>query len=180
MRPSYFKKEVTFFHLNIHFQTTGYFKNLDWIYLQRLIHSLAMTHAIEVQALVMMDTHLHLLFQSMNKNENFFCNEVANQLRNSNSLGPEEKPFCEPIKNLAQYLAVYKYIYNNPVEAQICKTADHYPYSSLQILLGRCSGHCLISDKLGLIQNPQQILKWLNSETSFKISKLNLQKEMNH
>lgn len=174
MRPNHFKKQTSFFHLNIHFKTTGYFKNLDWIYLQRLLHKISQKHSVEIQAFVMMDTHFHLLFECAKKNENFFCQDLEKELSNS----ADSEAYSEPIHSLSQYLAVCKYIYNNPVQANLCESVEQYPYSSIQILLGQGSGYCLISDKLGLIQNPQRILKWLNSDSLFKISKLNLQKDL--
>lgn len=169
MRSSHFKKKSKFFHLNIHFKTTGYFKNLDWIYLQRLIYNAATMYHVEIQALLMMDTHFHVLIESKNNQENFFSNLLENSLVNRN----EPEAFCEPVKSLAQYLAVYKYIYNNPVNAGLSKYVEDYPYSSIQILLGKAAGHCLISDRLDLIQNPLRVLKWLNNEIAFKESKLN-------
>ena len=174
MRPSHFKRSTTFHHLNIHYKTTGYFKNLDWIHLQRSISNAAKKFDVEIQVLLMMDTHFHLLFESYCKTENFFCHELENLL-----LSPTEmNSHSEPITNLSQYLACCKYIYNNPVEAGICSAVELYPYSSLQILLGRSASHCLISDKLGLIQNPLKVLKWLNSESTYKESRLNIQTEV--
>lgn len=173
MRSSHFRKKSKFFHLNIHYKTTGYFKNLDWIHLQRLIYNAALTFHVEVQALVMMDTHFHMLIESTNNQENFFSNLLENSLANTN----EPEAFCEPIKSLAQYLSAYKYIYNNPVKAGICRFAEEYPYSSIQILLGKSVGHCLITDRLDLIQNPQRILDWLKSEHDLKKSRLTFLKE---
>lgn len=172
MRPSHFRKNTSFFHLNVHIKTTGYFKNLDWIYLQRTVYNLGLKYQIELQALVMMDTHFHLLIESFNHQENFFCHDLETQLQTL----AEQRAHCEPIQNLAQYLVVCKYIYNNPVQANICLHVEDYPFSSIQFLLGFAVSHCLISDKLGLIQNPQRILSWLNSDSEFKVSKLNLQK----
>ncbi len=170
MRPSAFKKSTAFFHLNIPFKTTGYFKQLDWTYLQRNLQSHASTFNIELQALVMMDTHFHLLIGASDNNENFFCEEIEKKL----SADPDEGVHCEPVTNLAQYLNAYKYIYNNPVQAGLTATVETYPYSSLQILMGKCSSHCLISDKMKFIQNPRRVLSWLNSDSRFKDSELKI------
>ncbi|OFZ28708.1 MAG: hypothetical protein A2622_06385 [Bdellovibrionales bacterium RIFCSPHIGHO2_01_FULL_40_29] len=168
MRPSQFKKDSTFFHLNVPFKTTGYFKELDWMYLQRNLFRIANQFSIELQALVMMDTHFHVLIEVRDENENFFCDEVAKKLAPAD----DQAVFCEPVSNLAQYLNAYKYIYNNPIKAGMTATVETYPYSSLQILLGRSSCHCLIADKLGFIQNPRKIINWLNSDLKFKDSEL--------
>lgn len=168
MKPSAFTKSITFFHLNVPFKTTGYFKVLDWTYLQKNLRHFASTFNIEIQALIMMDTHFHLLIGVTSNNENFFCDEINKKLADPAGDGA----FCEPIKNLSQYLNSYKYIYNNPVKAGICQSVESYPFSSLQILLGKCSKHCLIADKMGLIQNPNRILNWLNSNLPFKDSEV--------
>ncbi len=170
MKPSAFKKSTTFFHLNVPFKTTGYFKSLDWSYLQRSLYKCAVLYNVELQALVMMDTHFHLLIGVADNNENFFCDEIGIKLSNES----DHSVYCEPVTNLAQYLNSYKYIYNNPVQAGICERADQYPYSSIQILMGKCSSHCLISDKMRFIQNPRRVLHWLNSDARFKDSELKI------
>ena len=121
MRPSHFRRDTSFFHLNIHIKTTGYFKNLDWIYLQRTVYNLSLKYQIELQVLVMMDTHFHILFESFHQQENFFCHDLEIQL----STPPDQRAHCEPVQNLAQYLAVCKYIYNNPVQAKLLPGPQH-------------------------------------------------------
>lgn len=152
----------------MHFEVTGYFRELDWIRLQKVLASEAKNSEIELQALVMMDTHFHVLIESRANKENFFSAEInkkLNGLRNLNTM-------CEPIESVTQYLNTYKYIYNNPVQAGLSDQAESYPYSSLHFLLGKSIGHCLIADKLKLIQNPYQVLNWVNTEVQFKFSKL--------
>lgn len=155
----------------MHFEVTGYFKELDWIRLQKIIASEALAHNIEIQALVMMDTHFHILIESFAQKENFFCDEInkkLNGLRKFNS-------HCEPIESVTQYLNTYKYIYNNPVQAGLCNSVETYQYSSVHFLLGKSVGYCLVADKLKLIQNAYQVLNWLNTDEQFKLSKLSQQ-----
>ncbi|MFZ3231766.1 MAG: hypothetical protein WA160_16285 [Pseudobdellovibrio sp.] len=171
MRTNNFKKDSDFFHLNMHFETFSYFKDLDWIRLQKIVQSEAEAYQVEIQVLVMMDTHFHILIESFNKKENFFCFEIQKKLNGLKILDSH----CEPIKNLAQYLNAYKYIYNNPVQAGLCEKVEMYRYSSLQLLLGHSVSHCLIADKLRLIQNPYHVLKWLNNDMQFKLSSLKQQ-----
>lgn len=150
------------------FEVTGYFKELDWIRLQKVLFQQAKVHDIELQALVMMDTHFHLLIESRAKNENFFSVSVHEKLNGLRKINSD----CEPIESVAQYLNAYKYIYNNPVQAGLIQNVEDYPFSSLRFLLGYSQGHCLISDKLKLIQNPYHVLTWLNTDVQFKLSKL--------
>ena len=137
MRPSAFRKSKTFFHLNVPFKTTGYFKELDWAYLQKKLFACALQFNVEVDALVMMDTHFHTLIGVCDNNENFFNAELSKILGHDT----EDSVYCEPISNLAQYINAYKYVYNNPVEAGLSLKVEAYPYSSIQILLGKCVSH---------------------------------------
>lgn len=153
------------------FEVTGYFKELDWIRLQKVLFQHAQKNEIELQALVMMDTHFHVLIESKAKKENFFSVSVHEQLNGLRKINSD----CEPIESVAQYLNAYKYLYNNPIQAGLCEKVEDYAYSSLRILLGYSQGHCLISDKLKLIQNPYHVLKWLNTDVQFKFSKMSAQ-----
>ncbi len=174
MRKISFNKKK-FYHLNLDFKTHPIFKELDWIFIQKKIQNVASQFMIEVNALVMMDTHIHLLISSDNHNENFFCENFQNEI----SPKKQSDCFCEPILSYSQCLNTYKYIYRNPVEAGISLKAELYPYSSIQIILGKAVGYVNLDDQLGIIQNPVQILKWINSDNDFKISQLKLLRQDN-
>jgi len=180
MKPSEFKKQSQFFHLNMEFEVSGYFKELDWIRLQKELAVQAQIHKIDIQALVMMDTHFHVLIESYAQKENFFSDAVATKINLLKKLNSD----CEPIENVTQYLNSYKYIYNNPVRAGLSKDVQSYPFSSLPGLLGLRPSYCLVSDKMRLIQNPHHVLKWLNAvegtnsttaATDYKVSRLSNQ-----
>ncbi len=170
MKRSIFRSNRRFFHVSLEFHMQNLFKDLDWIFIQRKINDAIQLFQIEVQALVMMDTHIHLLVTTFEKNENFFCEHLQIQIR------PEARleNLSEPILNYSQYLNTYKYIYRNPVEAGLCRQVQDYPYSSLALLMGLAVPHCQIHDQLGLIQNPIHILKWLNYDMDYKISQIKL------
>lgn len=170
MKKSTFRSNKKYFHSSFEYQTAGLFRDLDWIFIQKKVHEFALKHQIEVQSLVMMDTHLHLLISTFDQNQNFFCDELQKSIYQSQ----EACSFCEPIVNYSQYLNTYKYIYRNPIEAGLCKMAEDYPFSSLKILLGQCTAYCKIVDQLNLIQNPIHVLKWLNQSIDYKVSQLKL------
>ncbi len=169
MRKSSFK-DKSFYHLNLDFETHPLFRELDWIFIQKKIHQVALLFKIRVHALIMMDTHIHLLLSSENKNENFFCEGFKKEISPHKNIDC----FCEPIQNYSQYLNTYKYLYRNPIEAGLCTKAELYPFSSLQIILGKAVGYVELDDQLGVIQNPMRILKWINSDIDFKASQLKL------
>lgn len=169
MKKSLFRPGLQYFHINLDFTVHPIFRELDWIFVQKKIQPLLERHDINLHALVMMDTHLHLLIRGKNGNENFFCEKLIENLKTNHS---SVDCHCEPIENYPQYLNAYKYIYRNPLEAGLARSVEDYTYSSLRGLLGLAVSHCEIIDHLGLIQNPVHLLKWLNNEGDFKHSKL--------
>lgn len=170
MMKSTFRSNKKYFHVSLEYHTSSLLKNLDWIFIQKNIAENANLYEVEVQSLVLMDTHLHLLISTFEKKENFFCEKLQSKIFKTSNL----ENLSEPILNYSQYLNTYRYIYRNPVEAALCKRAEDYPYSSLYHLLGKAVLHCQVYDHLGLIQNPIHILRWLNQNIDYKTSRLSL------
>jgi len=148
MRKRLFRENAKFFHINLDFLCHPIFKELDWIFIQKQIEPLLLHYDLHLYALVMMDTHIHLLVQS-----DMDCH-------------------CEPILNYPQFLNAYKYIYRNPVEAGIVDKVEDYPYSTLKALIGKSISYCSVTDHMGLVQNPFHHLNWLNNKDLFKFSQL--------
>lgn len=169
IKHSHFKFPHQYFHLNFEFTVFPQFKNLDWAFLcHNLNKCLYEWRTLEIHALVMMDTHVHVLFRESDQNENFF---VVRLLELLGQKCPNEV-LVEPIKNYSQYLNTYKYIYRNPVEAGLALMCETYRYSSLGGLLGQNELLINVLDPMGMIQNPRRILTWLNSNQEFKAAKL--------
>lgn len=161
-RSSKFKMPFEYFHLNFKLQVFPLFKSLDWMFLcHNLNKCLSEWPSLELHAVVMMDSHVHLLFHIGHQKENFF---VAHLLKLLGQKQPQEM-LVEPIKNYSQYLNTYKYIYRNPVEAGLCETCESYPYSSLHSVMGLSHSPVHVLDTLHVIFQPQKILSWLNSDT---------------
>ena len=169
IKHSQFKFPHQYFHLNFELNVFPHFKSLDWAFLcHNLNKCLRECKTLEIHALVMMDTHVHLLFRLPDQNENFF---VARLLELLGQKCPNEI-LVEPIKNYSQYLNTYKYIYRNPVEAGLSLMCESYVYSTLNGILGQNDLLIHVIDTMGVIQNPRRILTWLNSNQDFKNSKL--------
>ena len=174
IRQSHFKFPHEYFHLNFKLEVFPLFKSLDWMFLcHNLNKCLQKWESLEIHALVMMDSHTHLLFHLPEQNENFF---TAYLLEVLGQKCPGEV-LVEPIKNYSQYLNTYKYVYRNPVEAGLSLMCESYPYSSLNSLLGLSDSFVKIIDTMNTIQHPRKVLTWLNSENSYKDSKL---KDLRH
>ncbi len=158
IRYSEFQFPHQYFHSNFEFEPTGYFKSLDWDFLCLNINSVALEFCAEIQALVMMDTHVHILFRISDSKENFFSSAILSKLNVSATV----ENFVEPIRHQSQYLNTYRYIYRNPVEAGIVLKCEDYAYSSLKGLIGKSVLRLNLFDRIGVIQNPMKILNWLN------------------
>jgi putative transposase len=174
MRASAFRSDKKFYHVALNFKASANLKILDWVFIQKTTVRVAQKFHIEIQSLLMMDTHVHLLVADLNNNENFFSQELQKALSGE----ALTENLSEPIIHYSQYLNTYKYIYRNPVEAGICKNVEDYEYSSLFYLLGNKKLYLNIVDHMNLIHNPIHVLRWLNNkENNYKNSKLSWQIE---
>lgn len=169
MRKRLFRENFKFFHINLDFVCHPIFKDLDWIFLQKQIDQLLQQYQINLYALVMLDTHSHLLIQSDKALENFFCEHLKCTLKKDMD---QIECHCEPINSYPQLLNSYKYIYRNPVEAGLSSQVEDYRYSTIQILLGKSQAYCSVTDHMGFIQNPINHLNWLNNKQNYRFSKL--------
>ncbi|MGZ3727205.1 MAG: hypothetical protein ACXWQQ_15500 [Pseudobdellovibrio sp.] len=174
LRPKNFREDKKYFHMTLTYEVSPWIKDLEWWFIQKLIADTAGVWNFEIQSLVMMDSHLHLISASAFPNGDNFTASLQMFL---GSVSPDSH-VCEPIKNLSQYLNTYKYVYRNPIEAGLCLRAEDYVYSSLYSLLGKKHMEIAIYDQLGLIQNPFHVLSWLNSDTNYKQSKLSWLQEL--
>lgn len=168
MKKSAFRSNKKYFHVSLEYRTLNLLKDLDWLFIQKKVDQTARAYEIEIQSLIMMDTHIHILISTFENKENFFCENLQNKIFKTDNL----ENLSEPILNYSQYLNTYKYIYRNPVEAGLCSRVEDYPYSSLCHLLGKGPLLCQVCDHLGLIQNPIHILKWLNQNINYSASQL--------
>lgn len=165
-----FKKDTTeYFHLNFSFSTHPLFPELDWLLLNYHLRKLADHHEVELQAFVMMSSHVHLLFKSAKHNENYFTEALLKELK----IPSGEESLVEPIENMAQFLNCYKYIYRNPVEAKMVHKCEDYRFSSLHGLLGKGEILTPVIDPLCVTQNPLKILNWLNNYLAKKLFHFN-------
>lgn len=166
-----FKKDIVeYFHLNFSFSVHPLFPELDWLLLNYHLKRLAEIHKVELQAFVMMSSHVHLLFKSAKHHENYFTEALLKDLKISSS---NEESLVEPIENMAQFLNCYKYIYRNPVEAKMIQRCENYRFSSLHGLLGKGEILTPVIDPLCVTQNPLKILNWLNNHFEKKLFHFN-------
>jgi putative transposase len=136
---------------------------------------LSTVYEIEVQALVLMPNHIHMLLTvpkyDLGKVMDVFMSSVT---RTANTLsGRSGHLFGGPyygslITGTRYYGHALKYVYRNPVKAKLCEWVEDYPYSSLHGLLGKshlpfpiCQTRNGLEVNLPAIEAQQQ-LEWLN------------------
>ncbi len=69
---------------------------------------------------------------------------------------------CNIIDSPDYYLSAYKYNYLNPVAAGLVERVEDYPWSTLQILLGRRRGCIPMEIDETLFSDVEGTMKWLN------------------
>ncbi len=144
-----------------------------WEIFSIYLYFVTLAYGVRIHSFVLMNNHFHMLISTPRGNideaMNYLQREVSRRIgERTNRInqifgGPY---FWSVIKNPVHFQNVYKYVYRNPVHAGICKNVEDYRYSSLRGLLGVEHSVLPVFDNLGLIQNPQQQLKWLNTEYS--------------
>jgi len=153
-----------------------------WNILQSVLALEPVSSRLRIHALVLMSNHLHLLASSTDGNlgdamEYLFrevcrkVNHIANR-RNHVFGGPYKWSL---VTNTSYYLLCLKYIYRNPIAANICAKVEDYPFSTIHahrdsshlpfpITPWRWAGDWL---KWG---DFQALLDWLNTPYPFGLS----------
>ena len=168
MRDNDFLKQQKYFHVTVTYNVSSELKIFNWLKVQKIIKTYALEFEVEIQCLVMMDTHTHLIVKTNNSSVQPFSESLQKHLKVDASL----ENIYKAILNYSQYLNTYKYIYRNPVEAKLSRYVEDYEFSSLLPIIGRGHLNLRVYDQIGLVHNPFQVLNWLNSSGLFKHSKL--------
>jgi putative transposase len=121
--------------------------NRDWFYLPSKqiwkicleeLSNVSLLYGFKVHAFVLMSNHFHLIASTPEGNlgevMNYFMREVSRAVnrkagRINHVFGGPYKPSL--IENPHYYFNVYKYVYQNPIRAEICSTVWDYPFSTI-------------------------------------------------
>ncbi len=146
-----------------------------------LCEDLSLAHyknGLKIHAFVLMPNHFHLLasvsevpigkvlcefLSSSSRAMNLQCGRINQRWGG--------RAFKGEVPSYHYYMNAYKYIYQNPVRARLCKYVEAWPYSSLSGLIGQSKLTLpLEPDLLFSPENCQTFdeshLKWLNQEIS--------------
>jgi REP element-mobilizing transposase RayT len=145
-----------------------------WTILTKSLQKTSEQESFTLHSVVMMSTHVHILYSTQPTRENFTMESLQRNLRCLLELNfyqdPLESPlYSEKITSYKQLLYTYRYIYRNPIEAGLCLRAENYSYSSLPEILGKKQNTCECLDPVHLIQNPVKILNWINEDENLRL-----------
>lgn len=128
---------------------------------------------LKIHAFVLMPNHFHLLVSAPEANLSqamrYFMTETSRALlrlsgRINQTYG--SRYFRTSIPSLHYFLNVYKYLYRNPVNANLCSQVEDWPFSTLSGLLGLSPLLIpLEEDTLLFAEGEMEShLRWLNRE----------------
>ena len=134
---------------------------------------------IKIHAFCLMDNHVHLEIEDPQKHISLFMQGVCSVYarvfnRKYDRIGHlfQSRFASEIIKNKRQFLAVFRYIMQNPVKAGMCNSFD-YDWSSFKLYKNDSSfvEKTLIND---LLKNENEMMTFLTMESSKKYLEIEL------
>lgn len=140
-----------------------------WEIFERYLFFLHAGFCVDVQAFVLMSNHFHLIvkapLQNLPEAMNYLLRETSRRIgeRSRRINHVYGGAYYWTLINEWRHLHIaYKYLYRNPVEAGIVENVEDYPFSTLQVLLGRQRSLIPVKDPLDFIDQPEELLFWMN------------------
>ncbi len=145
-------------------------------------------YGIKIISFVLMPNHFHLIIESPKSNlseaMNYFMRETSRQMgKKSGRINQiyRGRFHRTAILNTRYFYQVYKYVYLNPVTANISKNVEDYPFSTLSGKIGITKLLIPVEEDKILFSDPfcSNALQWLNKcpkKQNFKSVKSALKK----
>jgi REP element-mobilizing transposase RayT len=123
---------------------------------------------LRIHSFVLMPNHFHMIARDpemiLSTAMNYFMREtsklMARETRQMNRIWGA--PFGSSVIGSPLYfLHAYRYVYHNPVRANLCEHALQYPYSTLQALVGARHSIIPIEYDDTLFENFESAIQWL-------------------
>lgn len=126
---------------------------------------------LNIIAFVLMNNHFHLLIklktsEVISELNLYFKKNMTQNLMNVGVLDNSSEfhdLFFKRISSFAELKELYRYVYRNPIEANICDKAEDYAYSTLHYALKK-NFNLAKEDPFHLIFNEPRVLQWINSK----------------
>lgn len=139
-----------------------------------MCHHLYFVHhgfGAQIHSFVLMSNHFHLLMSTpmanVSETMGYFMRETSRAITRSSGRINQTyggRYFRCLIGSHHHFLNAYKYFYRNPVEAQVVKRAEDYPYSTLHGLLGRSKLLVPVREDSFLFDDLNGTLAWINRD----------------
>lgn len=141
-----------------------------WAIATELLAEAQLKFDIEIHNFVLMNNHYHLLVRTPNsdidKVMGMFNKKMSDKINYSSgriNINFGGRYRWNIIQKKSYYLNAYRYIYQNPIRANISKTAEGYPYSTLQLELGKINLPFKVKNYMSNID-----LVWINNRFSLE------------
>ena len=144
-----------------------------WSLFEDYLFLVVQLYGFQIHSFVLMPNHFHLLVRTPEANlgegMNYLMRESAREtsrlsFRINQTYGGRYHRSL--ISNAQYFFDVYKYVYRNPVRANLCSSVEEYQFSTLRGLLGfeRLSIPVIEDTILFDGENQTEVLKWLNQD----------------
>jgi REP element-mobilizing transposase RayT len=128
-------------------------------------------YGIQIISFVMMPNHIHMIAVDpsgkLPQAMELFMRETSREIgRRSGTINRQwGAPYhSSVIDSNLYYMHAYKYVYLNPVEANLCDRAEVYRFSTLNGLLGRNQLTIPVEEDTLLFSGPiEQTIEWINN-----------------
>ena len=150
-----FKRYIYTFHITARTYNDRYFErpvSQVWKECLKELQKCQMKFPIDIISFVLMSNHYHLLIKGPAHVVQSFLKEFK--------LSYFKEYKYEVIQSKKYLFHTYKYIYQNPIRANLVKRAENYPYSSMYYLSRKKSFSVPLVDKYGF--NDEFKMTWLN------------------
>ncbi len=140
-----------------------------WTHMENYLHFLHHAYRVKIFAFVLMPNHFHLIARFPKSNlgysMNYFMRETSKAI--ARDAGRENhiwgtRVYRSLIRTPHYFSHAYKYVYRNPVEANLCFRAEDYRFSTLPALLGLSHGMIPLEEDVELFRDPEAQLNWIN------------------
>lgn len=129
----------------------------------------------QIHSFVLMNNHFHLLISTPDSNLDKImarfmkqCSRHINEISGRINQAYGARHFRSVIESDFYFHQVYKYVYRNPVKAELVEKCELYPFSSLNFLLGDSKASFPIVEDHILFTDVEKTLGWLNTKTSIE------------
>jgi REP element-mobilizing transposase RayT len=146
--------------------------SIVWEVMTDYLYFIQRAYEVRVHSFVLMNNHFHLLVSTPEANlsaaMNYFMRETSKEINRISGKKNQVyggRYYRSIISNNLHFQHVYKYIYRNPVSANLTQDCESYRYSTLHGLLGKSPLHIPLEEDTLLFENdnPRRTLIWLNT-----------------